>query len=205
MGTITTIFSDVGGVILTNGWDRNARRVGAEKFGLDWEEFQDRHDLAGQEFEIGRISLDQYLARTIFYRHRDFTPDQFKEFMFAQSQPFPETLAIMDRLARSGRYLMSTLNNEELELNNYRIEHFELRKYFTLFLSSCFLHMRKPDEVIYRTALAIVQRRPEECLFIDDRRLNVEAASALGIRTILHENPEQLLNDLVAQGIELAA
>ncbi|MEP7219011.1 MAG: HAD-IA family hydrolase, partial [Bacteroidota bacterium] len=176
MGTITTIFSDVGGVILTNGWDRNARRVGAEKFGLDWEEFQDRHDLAGQEFEIGRISLDQYLARTIFYRHRDFTPDQFKEFMFAQSQPFPETLAIMDRLARSGRYLMSTLNNEELELNNYRIEHFELRKYFTLFLSSCFLHMRKPDEVIYRTALAIVQRRPEECLFIDDRRLNVEAA-----------------------------
>ncbi|MDB5035594.1 MAG: hypothetical protein JWQ98_2835 [Chlorobi bacterium] len=205
MSTITTIFSDVGGVILTNGWDRNARRTGAETFGLDWEEFQDRHDLAGQEFEIGTITLDSYLARTIFYRHRDFTPDQFKEFIFAQSQPFPETLAIMGRLARSGRYLMSTLNNEELELNNYRIERFELRKYFTMFLSSCFLHMRKPDEVIYRTALAIVQRHPEECLFIDDRRLNVEAASSLGIRTILHESPEQLLNDLAAQGIELAA
>jgi putative hydrolase of the HAD superfamily len=201
--TITTIFCDVGGVILTNGWDRVASRKAAELFEFDWEEYQDRHDLAGEAFELGAITIEQYLRRTLFYRARSFTEEEFRDYMFAQSQPLPDSLAVIGELARSKRYLMATLNNEELELNLYRIEKFELRTYFSLFLSSCFLHVRKPSEEIYRMALQIVQRDPEECLFIDDRRLNLESPQALGMKTILFENAGQLRNDLATLGIEL--
>jgi len=201
---ITTIFSDVGGVILTNGWDRTARREAAARFGLDWEEYQDRHELAGEAFEIGEITLEQYLTRTIFYRARSFGMEEFRAHMFAQSRPFPESMEVIAELARMGRYLMGTLNNEEMELNIYRIERFGLRNYFSFFLSSCFLHVRKPNEEIYRMALRIVQRRPEECLFIDDRKLNLESAQAIGIRTILYQNPAQLRGDLAAHGIPIA-
>ena len=198
---ITTIFCDVGGVLLSNGWDRVARRKAADAFGFDWEEYQDRHELAGEAFEIGAITLEQYLRRTLFYRARGFTMEEFRDYMFAQSVPFPDSLAVIGELARSGRYLMATLNNEELELNLYRIEKFVLRDIFSFFLSSCFLHVRKPNEEIYRMALQIVQRPPSECLFIDDRRLNLESAGALGMRTLLFESAEQLRRDLGALGL----
>ena len=176
MTKITTLFWDVGGVILTNGWDREGRRRAAEQYKLDWEDFQDRHELVNTDFEVGRLTLEQYLERTIFYRSRPFTKDEFRAFMFAQSQSQPDTLAIAERLSRSKKYLMATLNNEPLELNLYRIEQFRLRDYFTVFFSSSFLGVRKPESGIYRLALQITQRALEECLFIDDRALNLECA-----------------------------
>lgn len=111
MAKIITLFWDVGGVLLTNGWDRAARRRATERFSLDWEDFQDRHELINTDFEAARLTLEEYLQRTIFYRSRSFTKDEFKAFMFAQSQPQPDPLAIVERLARSGKYLMATLNN----------------------------------------------------------------------------------------------
>ena len=117
-----------------------------------------------------------------FCQPRAFTEDEFKAFMLAQSQPYPEALAFIAELARSGQYLLATLNNESKELNDYRIERFHLRDYFALFFSSCFLGIRKPDEKIYRLALDVIQRGPEECLFVDDRTLNVNCARRLGMR-----------------------
>jgi putative hydrolase of the HAD superfamily len=196
MATITTLFFDVGGVILTNGWDRPARRRAAEHFELDWDEFEERHELVVSDFETGRIGLKQYLDRTTFYQSRPFTHDEVKSFIWAQSQPHPESLALVAELARSGKYLLATLNNESRDLNGYRIEHFQLRDYFAAFFSSGFLGVRKPDERIYQLALEITQRSPDECLFVDDRALNVECARRLGMHAIQYRDPAQLQKEV---------
>jgi len=201
MGEVTAVFWDVGGVILSNGWDRAARAEAAKKFGLDWEDFQDRHELASPAFETGQITLDTYLQRTVFYRKRAFTREEFVAFIFAQSEEFPESRAILSALAQTRKYLLATINNEPRELNIRRIDQFNLRREFEAFFSSCFVHIRKPDEAIYRLALEVTQRRPEECLFIDDRALNLESARQMGMRTIHFENAAQLRQDLQANGV----
>jgi putative hydrolase of the HAD superfamily len=202
MAKITALFWDVGGVLLTNGWDRHARRRGVEKFGLDWEDFEDRHELVVTRFETGRLTLERYLERTIFYRSRDFQKDEFKEFMLAQSRPVEGTLDLVGRLARTGRCFLGTLNNESRELNLYRIEHFGLRKHFSVFFSSCFLGVKKPDDEIFRLALDLSQRAPEESVFIDDRELNLECASRSGLRTLHFRSALQLESDLRDAGVE---
>src|SRR6267143_918507 len=205
MGEVTAVFWDVGGVILSNGWDRAARAEAAQKFGLDSEDFPDRHELASPAFETGQITLDTYLQRTVFYRKRAFTRDEFTAFIFEQSEEFPESRAVLSGLAQSGKYLLATINNEPLELNLKRIEQFNLRREFEVFFSSCFVRIRKPDEGIYRLALEVTQRRAEECLFIDDRALNLECARQLGMRTIHFQNAAQLRQDLEANGVPVAA
>lgn len=202
MPEITAIFSDVGGVLGTNGWDRSSRHRLVERFGLTWEEFEDRHELLANGLDTGAIPLDQYLDRTIFYRGRDFTREQVKEFLYAQSTPFLDSLAVMEKLAASGRYFLAALNNESTELNQMRIERFGLRKYFAAFFSSCYLGVRKPDPAIYRLALEITQRLPASCVFIDDRPLNLEAARALGMNTLQFQTASQLESDLRGLGAE---
>ena len=201
MADVTALFWDVGGVILSNGWDRAARAAAAKQFGLDWEDFQDRHELASPAFETGQITIDTYLQRTVFYRKRAFTRDEFIAFIFEQSQEFPESRAVLSGLAQAGKYLLATINNEPLELNLRRIEQFNLRREFEAFFSSCFVGKRKPDEGIYRMALEVTQRRAEECLFIDDRALNLECARQLGMRTIHFQTAAQLRQDLQAHGV----
>lgn len=193
---ITTIFFDIGGVLLTDGWGHDSRRAAAEKFGLDWDEYSDRHEKVAHAIETNRMSLDQYLTRAIFYRPRTFTREEFREYIFAQSQPKPRSNEIAKSLAASHKYFMATINNEILELNVYRIEAFGLTDIFPIFFSSCFLGVRKPDEAIYRTALQVTQRKPEECLFIDDREVNLECPRELGMQTILFRDAEQLRQEL---------
>lgn len=202
MADISALFWDVGGVLLTNGWDRHSRERAAEKFKLDWEDFEDRHELVVGRFETGRLSLDRYLDRTIFYRERNFAKDVFKVQMFDQSQPIDDTLDVAARLVKAGRYLMATLNNESRELNLYRIEHFELRKYFSLFMSSCFLGVKKPEDEMFSLALDLTQREPEECLFIDDRQINLECAARLRLQTLHFKNARQLEKDLRNLGLK---
>jgi putative hydrolase of the HAD superfamily len=201
MPEVTAIFWDVGGVILSNGWDRPDRTKAVKKFGLDWEEFEDRHELASPAYEAGQITLDTYLQRTVFYRKRDFTREEFLDFMFAQSEELPESRAVLTEVAKTGKYLLATLNNEGLELNEHRIREFHLRREFQAFFSSCYLHLRKPDEGIYRLALEVTQRHPDECLFIDDRELNVECARQLQMRTIHFKNAAQLQQELAANDV----
>jgi putative hydrolase of the HAD superfamily len=202
MAEITALFWDVGGVLLTNGWDRHGRERTAQKFRLDWEDFEDRHELIAGRFETGKLSLDRYLDRTVFYRPRNFSKDVFKVYMFDQSQPIDGTLGVVERIARTGRYLLSTLNNESRELNLYRIEHFGLRRFFSLFMSSCFLGVKKPEDEMFRLALDLIQREPEECLFIDDRELNLECAARLRLRTLHFRNAAQIEKDLHSAGLE---
>ena len=201
MAEISALFWDNGGVILTNGWDRGSRRAAVERFRLDWTEFEDRHELMLDAFEKGEITLDEYLQRTVFYTQRSFSRDEFKQFMFEQSQQFPEALEFLGKLAHSCSCLMAALNNESLEINEYRVRKFHLRDYFQAFFSSCYLGMRKPLAGIYQKSLKITQRNPAECVLIDDRGLNLECARELGMNTILFRNVTQLREDLKRLGV----
>src|ERR1700682_3083551 len=203
LSDITTLFWDIGGVILTNVWDTAARRRAAEVFHLDWEEFQDRHDLSFPAFDSGNISLNEYLDRTLFYRPRAFTREEFIAFMFAQSKEYPESRAVLDKAAQLGKYFIGAINNEPLELNEYRIAAFHLRRDFQVFFSSCYLHTRKPEEMIFRIALEVTQRPAQECVFIDDRPLNLENPRELGMKTICEQHAEQLRTELKNYGVEV--
>ena len=181
----------------------NSRRAAAEKFGLDWDEYSDRHEKVAHAIETNRLSLEQYLDRTIFYRPREFSREEFRAFVFAQSQPKPESIEIVAQLANSKKYFLATINNEILELNVYRLEHFDLRNHFSVFFSSCFLGLRKPDEAIYRLVLQVTQQAPANCVFIDDREVNLECPRELGINTIMFRDATQLRSELRELGVEL--
>lgn len=202
MPRISAIFWDVGGVLLTNAWDHVQRTAALKHFGLDEAEFDDRHQMLVSSFERGKIRLNEYLDRTIFYRPRDFTREAFRDYMYSLSQPDTESLALAHGLAKSGNYLMSTINNESLELNQYRIQTFALRDIFTLFVSSCYVRLRKPEQAIYQLAMELTQHPPEESCFIDDRALNLESAIAVGMKAIHFENARQLREELRKLGVE---
>jgi putative hydrolase of the HAD superfamily len=196
LSAISAIFWDIGGVLLTNAWDRTERVAALQHFGLDEREFHDRHEMVISSFERGKITLDEYLDRTVFHRARPFTPEAFREFMFSLSQPLPDALEFARALSDSGKYFMGTINNESRELNNYRIEKYDLQKIFRLFISSCFVGFRKPERDIYRLALETTQIPAEQCCFIDDRALNLECAAKLGMHTIEMRTPAQLRGEL---------
>jgi putative hydrolase of the HAD superfamily len=202
LSAIRAIFWDVGGVLLTNAWDHTQRSAALEQFHLDEEEFHDRHEMVVSSFERGKITLDEYLDRTVFYRPRPFAREQFRDFMFSLSQPLPGVLEFAQALSDSGKYFMGTINNESRELNAYRIEKFGMRKIFRVFVSSCFVGLRKPERDIYRLALETTQFPGEECCFIDDRALNLECAAKLGMKTIEMKGVEQLRADLEKLGME---
>lgn len=191
-----TLFFDVGGVLLTNGWDTDSRQKAVAHFGLDAEDFEMRHAMTKTALETGRLTLERYLALTVFHCPRSFRPDEFRDFIFAQSAELPGALDFVRSLAATGRYRLSTLNNEARELNEYRIRRFGLDQIFLDFFTSCYLGMAKPDEQMYHTVLAITRCASDKGIFIDDRRLNADAARAAGYRSIRYENLDQLRRDL---------
>jgi putative hydrolase of the HAD superfamily len=197
---IRALFWDVGGVLLSNAWDHVERDLAMGHFHLDKVEFEARHKEMVPAFEEGRLSLDDYLERSVFYQPRDFTREDFKRFMFSLSTPKSAALEIARGL--SSKYFMATLNNESRELNQYRIQTFGLADCFDVFVSSCFVGLRKPEERIYRLALDLIQYAPEECCFIDDRPVNIEAAAKVGMRAVLMQDPAQLRRELQGMGVE---
>jgi len=203
LAKITAIFWDIGGVLLTNGWDTPARHAAAAKFGLEADEFEARHTQAFPIYERGQISLDDYLTQSVFYRSRGFTRDEFKDFMYSCSTELPESRAFADRVAATNLFLMAAVNNEGRELNEFRIQKFDLRRTISLFFSSCYLGLRKPDSAIYRLALDVAQRTGGESLFVDDRPENTDGARDAGMNAVRFENTSQLSRDLQHFGIEI--
>ncbi len=190
--TLTHAFFDIGGVLGTNGWDHEQRARAAEQFGLD-EEFEHRHHEIVGDWERGDLSTGEYLESTIFYRPRDYSPDEVVAFMREQSRPDPECIGVVRELRkrRPGLVLM-TLNNESEDLNRYRIQTFELEPLFSAFLSSCWLGARKPSLQIFHRALGIAGASPAEVLFVDDREQNLAPARSLGMQTIHFRGAESL-------------
>lgn len=206
MSKISAIFWDLGGVVLTNAWDREQRVRVLNEFKItsaeELNEFGDRHREVAASFESGKFSLRQYLDLTLFGMPQVFSHDQFKEKMFEQSKPLAG-LEVLKAVAKNGKYFLASLNNESRELNEYRIRHFELYNYFGAFFSSCYLNIMKPNPEIYQAALNISHRKAEECIFIDDRPQNVEAARQCGMYAIHYVDPDQLRNELAKLGISL--
>ncbi len=200
---ITTLFLDIGGVLLTNGWDRKARQRAAERFKLDHDEMDERHNLTYDTYEAGKLSLDEYLQRVVFCHPRSFSTDEFKKFMLSLSQPYPEMMELVRDY--KNRFSLKTIavSNEGREINAYRIQQFRLAELIDTFVSSCFVHYRKPDADIYRIALDISQAEPGDVAYIDDRPLFIEVANSLGIHGILHTDVATTAGELTALGLAL--
>src|SRR5258706_8724092 len=201
---ITTLFLDIGGVLSTNGWDRGRRRRASEKFGLDYGEMDERHHLTFDTYEQGKLSLDEYLNRVVFYQERSFSREDFKAFMYAQSQPFPEMIELMRGLKTRHGLQIAAVSNEGRELTVYRVQQFKLGTFIDFFVSSCFVHYRKPDADLYHIALDIAQVNPEQVIYIDDRPMFVEVAQGLGIKGIIHTGHEATRKALEGLGLSLA-
>ncbi len=193
---IKVVFMDIGGVMLTNGWDHESRAKAAEVFGFDYTEMNILHNFIYNVFEIGSISLDEYLDTVVFDKPRDFTKYQFKDFMYSQSLELPQMLSWLKSWKRKIDLPVFAISNENEELNNYRIQTFNLHELFDGFFSSCYVGYRKPDPRIFKTALEITQVKPDECIYFDDRPMLVNAAKKLGMNSMLHQNFETTKNIL---------
>jgi putative hydrolase of the HAD superfamily len=202
---ITTLFLDIGGVLLTNGWDHHARRRAAQAFDLDYGEMDERHHLTFDTYEEGKLSLDEYLDRVVFFEEQPFSRGEFRSFMFAQSQPYPQMIELVRTLKTQYNLKIAAVSNEGRELTIYRIREFDLGSFIDFFVSSCFVHYRKPDADIYRMALDIAQVSPEQVAYLEDRAMFVSVAQDLGIQGILHTGYQSTQTALAALGLSAGA
>jgi putative hydrolase of the HAD superfamily len=195
--SIRIIFFDIGGVLLSNGWGHESRREAAKQFGLRYAEMDGLHNFIFNVYEIGKITLDEYLDTVIFNHPRDFTREDFKTFMFSQSVELPGMLPWLKKWKNNNPGIrIISINNEGKELNDYRIKKFSLHLYFDAFISSCHVGMRKPDPGIFHLAMGVAQAQPQECIYFDDRLMLVEAAQKVGIRSFQHEDFETTKKNL---------
>jgi putative hydrolase of the HAD superfamily len=198
----TCLFLDIGGVLLTNGWDHEARERAASEFNLDLAEIEGRHHLTFDTYEEGKLTLEEYLNRAVFYEKRSFTRAQFRRFMFAQSKPYPEMIDLVARLKVRHGLKIVVVSNEARELNAHRIRKFKLGAFVDFFISSCFVHVRKPDADIFRLALDIAQVPARHVVYIENTPMFVEIAEGLGIRSILHMDYRSTCAQLASLGLQ---
>jgi len=201
---ISCAFLDIGGVLLTDGWDHLARKRAATNFKLEWAEMEERHHLTFEIYEEGKITLEEYLSLVVFTEKRSFSRSQFRSFMFAQSKPFPEMIDLVMQLKDSLGMKIVIVSNEGRELNAHRIQKFKLNRLVDCFISSCFVHIRKPDVDIFRLALDVAQVEASQAVFIDNTPMFVEIAEGLGIQSILHVDCESTRARLSTLGLDIA-
>jgi putative hydrolase of the HAD superfamily len=199
---ITTLFVDIGGVLLTDGWDHHARKRAATHFKLELAEMEDRHHLTFETYEEGKLTLEEYLARVVFHQKRPFTKAQFRRFMFEQSKPYPEMIKLVAQLKVQHGLRIAVVSNEGRELNAYRIRKFKLNRFVDSFISSCFVHVRKPDVDIFRLALDIVHVPAHRVVYIENTPMFAQIAEGLGIRSILHTAYRSTYEKLASFGLE---
>jgi putative hydrolase of the HAD superfamily len=200
---ITTLFLDIGGVLLSNGWGHESRKLAAETFHLNPVEMETRHHINMATHEEGKLTLSEYLNRVIFYEKRSFTPDQFREFMFKQTTPNVEMIEFIKQLKEQYKLKIAVINNEGRVLNEYRIRKFQLNQFVDFFISSCFVHYRKPDSDIFRLALDIAQTPVEQAIYIEDIQMFVDVARGMGIRSIQHKNYSSTSEILATMGLKI--
>lgn len=200
---ITTLFLDIGGVLLSNGWGHESRKLAAETFHLNQAEMEERHHLNMVTHEEGKLSLSDYLNRVVFYEKRSFTPDQFQEFMYTQTTPNVQMIEFIKQLKEQYKLKIAVINNEGRVLNEYRIRKFQLNQFVDFFISSCFVHYRKPDTDIFRLALDIAQVPAEQAVYIEDLQMFVDVARGLGIRSIRHKNQLSTSEVLATMGLKI--
>jgi len=201
---ITTLFLDIGGVLLTDGWDHLARKRTARHFMLPWAEMEERHHLMFETYEEGKLTSEDYLNRLVFYKKRSFTRAQFRSFMFAQSKPYPEMIDLVAKLKVRHGLKIVVVSNEAREMNAYRIRRFKLNEISDAFISSCFVHIRKPDADMFRLALDVAQTPIEQIVFVDNTPMFVQIAEDLGIHSIIHTSYKSTCAELASVGLHIS-
>jgi putative hydrolase of the HAD superfamily len=199
---ITTLFLDIGGVLLTDGWSHGSSKLAAKVFGLNLEELKNRHNQALDTHELGKLTIEEYLSQVVFYEKRPFTPAQFRKFMFAQSKPYPKMIELVRRLKTRYGLKIIVVSNEGRGLNEYRIRKFKLDEFVDSFISSCFVQLRKPDADIFRVALNTAQVPANQVIYIENTPMFVQIAEGLGIRSILHTDYKSTRARLASLGLQ---
>ena len=200
---ITTIFTDIGGVLLTNGWDRGSRRRAIDLFKLDNEETEERHHLTFDTYEEGKITLDEYLNRVVFYKKRSFSRKSFKAFMFGQSKALPDMMQLLQQVKKKYGVNIAVVSNEGRELAEYRIRQFKMNSFVDFFIVSSFVHFRKPDTDIFNIALDTAQVKPQQVLYLEDRAMFVQVAETLGIQGLRHIDYKTTSEKMAKLGFKL--
>jgi putative hydrolase of the HAD superfamily len=201
---IRALFVDIGGVLLTDGWTHESRRLAARQFDLDLTEIEDRHHLIFDTYEEGKLTMAEYLSRVVFYKKRPFTRTQFRRFMLARSKPYPAMIELVRQLKVLHGLKIAVISNEARELNAHRIRKFKLDEVVDLFISSCFVHLRKPDTDIFQMAMDVAQTPARQAVYIENTPMFVQIARGLGIRSILHTDYESTRAQLAALGLKCA-
>ncbi len=200
---VTTLFLDVGGVLLNNGWEQQFRRLAADAFNYDFDQMEARHHIIFETHEEGKVTVEQYFKRVLFYKQRDFTLAQVRDFMFAQSAPYPKMIEYIQALKEQHNLKIAVVNNEAKALNEYRIQQFGLDAFVDFYISSCYVHVRKPDAEIFTLALNLSHAKAEQVIFIDNTQMFVEVATEMGIKSILHTDYLSTSNALAAIGLHV--
>ena len=193
------LFFDIGGVLLTNGWGHESRQLSAKKFNIDYSEMDELHNLVFNIYEIGKLTLDEYLDVVIFNHPREFTREDYKSFMFSESKELPDMLQWLVEWKKTCSFRVISINNEGKELNDYRIKKFGLHRCFDAFVTSCEVGMRKPDPGIFKLAMGIAQVHPDQCYYFDDRKSLIDVAKSTGINVYHHTEftiTKKILEDL---------
>jgi len=204
IGLTKALFVDIGGVLLSNGWGHHSRKLAADTFNLNLEELNKRHKVTVGLFESGTLSMEEYLKLVVFHEKRNFTMTQFRKFIFAQTEPYPEMIELIRRLKAQYGLKIVVVSNEGHELNEYRISKFKLDRIADSFISSCFIHLRKPDPEIFRAAFDIAQVPNNRVIYIEDTPMFVEVAKGLGMKSILHKDYETTRAELASLGLAVA-
>jgi putative hydrolase of the HAD superfamily len=201
MKRINCLFLDIGGVLLSDGWGHEFRQQAAEKFNLDIPEMELRHKLLFVVYEEGRITLDEYLDRVVFYQKRDFTKETFRDYMFSLTVPDNNMIALIKNLKAAYQLKIVVVSNEARELNKYRLDKFQLNSFVDFFVSSCYIHIRKPDARIFALALDLADVAANEVIYLDDVQMFVDVASGVGITSIHHTDYESTTKALADLGL----
>jgi putative hydrolase of the HAD superfamily len=201
---ITTLFVDVGNVLLTDSWGPAMRQKALEVFQFDVAEVAKRSQLTFEGYEEGNISLDEYLTWVVFHEERAFTREAVIAFMLAQSQPVPEMLDLVRALKARYGLKVVVVTNDGREFIVHRIKQFGLKAFVDCFIVSCFVHTRKPETAMYRMALDIAQVEPTEVVYLDDQALFVEVAQRLGMHGIHHTSYATTRAALATFGLSLS-
>ena len=201
--SIKALFVDIGGVLLTDGWDHVSRKLAAKTFKLNPQEMESRHNQIFDTYELGKFTIEEYLSRVVFYEKRPFTPAQFRKFMFSRSKPYSEMIELVHKLKARYTLKVVAVSNEARELNSYRIKKFKLDSFVDFFISSCFVHLRKPDADIFRLALDVSLSLPHQVVYIENTPMFVQIAEGLGIRGICHTDYNSTCTKLDSFGLEV--
>jgi len=201
---IKALFLDIGGVLLTDGWGHQFRELDAAVFNLDLDEINDRHKLTIETYEMGKLTLEEYMNLVVFYQERTFSQAEFQKFIFEQSKPYLEMIGLIRKLKVKYGLKIVVVSNEGRELNEYRIRKFKLDGFVDSFISSCFVHVRKPDADIFQLALDIAQVPVRSVVYIEDNPMFVRIAEGLGIKSILHTDYKSTCAKLALFGLEVA-